>query len=103
VYLSNTYIRELTLHHNAHRAFHISVSILLSVKKKSKIIPVTGREGPYGCETFGLTYFLENQLIDGDEALSLTRRPPSVPQEVSWYSFLLGLPHTNCVKTSIKT
>jgi hypothetical protein len=27
-------------------------------KKKGKAIPVTGREGPYGCETSMLQHFL---------------------------------------------
>jgi hypothetical protein len=46
-------------------------------------IPVTGRGGPYGCEMSELPHFLDNQLTDGGEVVSLTR------QEDSWYSFLL--------------
>jgi hypothetical protein len=43
--------------------------------KKGKAIPVTGREGPYGCETLRLPHFL-NRLTDGGKVVSLTRRPP---------------------------
>jgi hypothetical protein len=52
-------------------------------KKKVKSIPVTGREGPYGCEN------LDNRLTDGGKVVSLMRRSPFTPQEDSWYSFLL--------------
>jgi hypothetical protein len=47
-------------------------------KKKCKAIPVTGREGPRGCETSRLSHFLDNRLTDGDEVLSLTRRTPEL-------------------------
>jgi hypothetical protein len=34
-------------------------------------------------------HFLDNQLTDGSEVVSLTRRPTALyPQEDSWYSFL---------------
>jgi hypothetical protein len=42
-------------------------------------VPVTDRGGPYGCETSRLPYFLDNRLTDGDEVVSLTRRPPFTP------------------------
>jgi hypothetical protein len=48
-------------------------------KGKVKAIPVTGRDGPYGCETSRLPYFLENRLTDGGEVVSLTHRPPFTP------------------------
>jgi hypothetical protein len=54
-----------------------------------KVIPVTGREGPYGCETSRLQRFLDNRLIDGGEVVSLTRWLPFTLHEDSWYSFLL--------------
>jgi hypothetical protein len=44
-------------------------------KKRGKTISVTGREGPYGCETSRFQRFLDNWLTDGGEAASLTRRP----------------------------
>jgi hypothetical protein len=43
--------------------------------QKCKAIPVTGRGGPYGCETSMLPHFLDNRLKDGGEIVSLTRRP----------------------------
>jgi hypothetical protein len=52
-------------------------------KTKGRAIPVTGRGGPYGCETSTFPYFLDNRLTDGGEVVSLT------PQDDSWYSFLL--------------
>jgi hypothetical protein len=42
---------------------------------KGKAIPVTGREGPYVCETSKLPHLLDNRLTDGRDILSLTRRP----------------------------
>jgi hypothetical protein len=54
-----------------------------------KAVPVTGREGPYCCETSRFQHFLDNRLTDGGKVVSLTRRPPFIPQEDSWYSFLL--------------
>jgi hypothetical protein len=58
-------------------------------KGKCKSIPVTGRGGPQGCETSRLPHFPDSRLTDGGEVVSLARRPPFTPQEVSWYSFLL--------------
>jgi hypothetical protein len=45
--------------------------------KICKAVPVTGREGPYGCETSRLPHFLANRLTDGGEVVSLTRRRPA--------------------------
>jgi hypothetical protein len=56
--------------------------------KKGKAIPVTGREGPWGCETSRLQHFLDSRLTDGGEVVSLTL-DAFYPQEDSWYSFLL--------------
>jgi hypothetical protein len=50
--------------------------------KKGKAIPVTGREGPWGCETSRLPYFLDNQLTDVGEVVSPTRRPPFTPRKI---------------------
>jgi hypothetical protein len=36
-----------------------------NVKGKGKSIPVTGHEGPKGCDTSRLTYFLDNRLTGG--------------------------------------
>jgi hypothetical protein len=57
-------------------------------KKKSKVIPVTDRGGPYSCETSRLPH-VDNRLTDGGECVSLMRLPPFTPQKDSWYSFLL--------------
>jgi hypothetical protein len=48
----------------------------LNVKKAT---PVTGREGPWGCETSRLPHFLDNRLTDGDEVFIPTHRPPFTP------------------------
>jgi hypothetical protein len=62
----------------------------LNLKRiKSKAILVTGRGGPYGCETLRSPHFLDNRLTDGGKVFSHTRRPLFTPQEDSWYSFLL--------------
>jgi hypothetical protein len=39
------------------------------MNKKRKAISVTGREGPYCCETSRLPHFLENWLTDGGEVV----------------------------------
>jgi hypothetical protein len=45
-----------------------------------------------GCETSRLPHFLDNRLTDGADVVSLTRRPPFIPREDSWYTFLLEAP-----------
>jgi hypothetical protein len=60
-----------------------------SVKwNKSKVIPATGRGGLYGCEMPKIPHFLDKWITDGDEVVSLTRRPHFTPR-MFWYSFLL--------------
>jgi hypothetical protein len=51
-------------------------------KKEGKAIPVTGRGGPYGCETSRLPHVLDNRLTDVNEDVSLTRRPPFTPRKI---------------------
>jgi hypothetical protein len=58
-------------------------------KKKAKVISVTGREGPQGCETSRLPHFLDSRLTDGGEVVSLTRRPPFTPRKVPGTHFCL--------------
>jgi hypothetical protein len=73
-------------------SFFPALSLFLSSyrgKKKGKAIAVTGRGGPLGCETSRLPHFVDSLLTDGREIASLKRRPPSIPQEDSRYSFLL--------------
>jgi hypothetical protein len=50
--------------------------------KKGKAIPVTDREGPYGCETSRLPHLLENRLTDGGKVVSPTLRPPFTPRKI---------------------
>jgi hypothetical protein len=52
-------------------------------KKKGKTIRVTGRRGPYGCESSGLPHFLDNRLTDGGEVVSLTRWPPFTRRNIT--------------------
>jgi hypothetical protein len=64
--------------------------LLIAKLKKCKAIPVTGREGPWGCETSRLPHFLDNRLTDAGEVVSLTLWPAALYlQEDFWYSFLL--------------
>jgi hypothetical protein len=50
--------------------------------KGGKAIPVTGREGPYGCDTSWLPHFLDNRLTDGGEVVSPIHRPPFNPRKI---------------------
>jgi hypothetical protein len=56
---------------------------------KGKKVKLRGCGRPYVCETSKLPHFLHNRLTDGGGVVSLTRRPPIIPQEDYWYSFLL--------------
>jgi hypothetical protein len=47
-----------------------------------KAIPVTGPEGPQGCETSRLPHIQDNPLTDGGEVVSPTRRPPFTPRKI---------------------
>jgi hypothetical protein len=49
---------------------------------KDKAISLRARGGPWGCETSGLSHFLDNRLTDGGEVVSLTRRPPFIPRKI---------------------
>jgi hypothetical protein len=51
-------------------------------KVKGKAIPVTRRERPQGYETSRLPHFLDNQLTDGGDVVSLTLRPPYTPRKI---------------------
>jgi hypothetical protein len=46
------------------------------------VIKVTGREGPVGCETSRLLYFLDNRLRDGGEVFCLIRRAAFIPRRI---------------------
>jgi hypothetical protein len=45
-------------------------------------IPVTGHGGPEGCEMLRLPHFLDNQLTDGGEAVSLMSQLPYNPRKI---------------------
>jgi hypothetical protein len=47
-----------------------------------KVILVTGRGGPQGCQTSSLPHFPGNRLTDGGKVFSLTRRPPFTHRKV---------------------
>jgi hypothetical protein len=51
-------------------------------------IPVTDRGGPWGCETSRFPHFLDSQLTDGGEVVSLMRWPPFTPRKISGTHFL---------------
>jgi hypothetical protein len=50
--------------------------------KQGIAIPLTGRGGPWDCETLKLRHFLDIRLADGGEIVSLTRRPPFTPRNI---------------------
>jgi hypothetical protein len=52
------------------------------VRGKGKAIPLTGHEGPQGCETSRLSHVLDNRLTDGGKVVSLTRQPPFTPRKI---------------------
>jgi hypothetical protein len=63
--------------------YNYTSSIKVKVKKV-KAIPVIGCGSPEGCETSKLPHFLDNQLTNGGEAVSLTCRPPFTPRATVW-------------------
>jgi hypothetical protein len=67
------------------KCFKSELKILL----RSISYPCNRPWSPQGCETLRLPHFLDNQLTDIGEAVSLKSWPPLTPQEHSWYSFLL--------------
>jgi hypothetical protein len=50
--------------------------------KKGKVIAVTGREGPWGCEMSRLPHFLDTQFKDSNEIVSLTFQPPFAHRKI---------------------
>jgi hypothetical protein len=55
--------------------------------KNGKAIPVTGHGGPYSCETSRFPHFIDKQLTDGSETVSLMRRLPFTPREIDGTHF----------------
>jgi hypothetical protein len=64
-------------------SFYLSCTLITTnvIGVGSKAISVTGRGGPWCCETSRLQHLLDSRLTDGGEIVSLTRRPPFTPQE----------------------
>jgi hypothetical protein len=56
------------------------------------VTPITGHGGLQGCEASKLTHFLDTQLTDGGEVVSLTHHPPFTPER-----FLVLISTTGCV------
>jgi hypothetical protein len=56
-------------------------SLTESIKKKSIVIPVTGRGGPQGREMLRIPHCLDNRLIDGGKVVSPTHRPHFTAQK----------------------
>jgi hypothetical protein len=56
--------------------------VILVKNVKSKAIPVTGREGPWGFEMSRLSHSIDCQLTDGGKVVRLRRRPPIILPEV---------------------
>jgi hypothetical protein len=69
-------------------------STQIGIKEGGKAVPVTGRGGPYGCETSGLPHFLDSRLRDGVR-LSALRAGRSEPPR----RFLVLIPVTGWVDT----
>jgi hypothetical protein len=68
-------------HVEIHTGFYVE-SLKGRPKGKGKIIPVTGGGGSKICETSRIPHFLDNRLTDGDEVVSLTRRPSFTPRKI---------------------
>jgi hypothetical protein len=48
---------------------------VINCRVKKKSIPLSGREGPYCCETSRPPHFLDIRLTDDGKVVSFTRRP----------------------------
>jgi hypothetical protein len=61
----------------------------LCKKKNKKKYPVTGCGGPDSCDMSKLLHFLDNQLTDGGEVISLTCRQHLTPH--GWFLVLISV------------
>jgi hypothetical protein len=68
----------------------LSLSRSYSWKKKSKVIPVTGRGGMYGCKMSRFTHCLDNRFKDG--GCQPYKPAAFYPAKIFWYSFPLVNP-----------
>jgi hypothetical protein len=55
------------------------IGIPINTGKKGKVLPVTGRGGPWGCKTSRLPRFVDSRLTDGAR-LSVLRAGRALPQ-----------------------
>jgi hypothetical protein len=69
----------------------VIAEINLTLGKKGKANPVTGRGGPWGYVTSRLPHFLYNRLTDNGEVVSLMRRAPFPPRKISGTHFCYRL------------
>jgi hypothetical protein len=77
------YIRLINSRHTVaegQRQSRVSQFLFRGKKVTPSLWPTRG--GPWGCETSRLPHFLDNRLTDGSEAVSHTRRPPPLSQEI---------------------
>jgi hypothetical protein len=56
---------------------------------ESKAVPVAGRGDLRDCEISSIPHCVDSRHTDGGEVVSLMLRPSFIPQEHSWYRFLL--------------
>jgi hypothetical protein len=54
---------------------------------KSKVIPVTGLGGLWGCEMLRIPHCLDNRLTDGGKVVSPTQQPHFTPQNIIILTF----------------
>jgi hypothetical protein len=93
-----TFIRNWNNWQNSKILVLYAVSIILTLQKRGKnvnAIPVTGHGGPKGWETLRIPNFVDNQLTDGGEVVSLMHTAAFYPQEESWYSLLFEAKSTS--------
>jgi hypothetical protein len=61
---------------------------ITKLHKRADIL-VTGRGGLYGCLISRIPHFIRSRFTEGDEILSLKRRPSFTPRKIFCHSFLL--------------
>jgi hypothetical protein len=66
------------------------IATFLYMISQNQAIPVTGREGPYGCEMSRVPHFLDNWLTDGGEVVSPMHQPPFTPRKIPGTHFFRG-------------
>jgi hypothetical protein len=58
-----------------------TVHVLFLLSGLLKAIPVTGREGLWGCEMLRIPHCLDNRLTNDGKVVSLKHRPRSAPSK----------------------